>query len=107
MLEKEALEMASSSAPRKPEEQIRDAVEKRLRMVIPYKTTWPQAMAIMTLPPNVPISLANLLTLIDDICYYAGDRSVDVSHITISYLFVSVLRVRCLSDVLFKCYTLL
>ncbi|XP_012227820.1 ubiquinone biosynthesis protein COQ9, mitochondrial isoform X2 [Linepithema humile] len=82
ILEKEALEMASTSVPRKPEEQVRDALEKRLRMVIPYKKTWPQAMAIMTLPPNVPVSLANLLTLIDDICYYAGDRSVDFNWYT-------------------------
>lgn len=60
------------------ESQVYNAVETRLRMVIPYKKTWPQALALMTLPPNVPKSLANLLTLVDDICYYAGDRSVDV-----------------------------
>lgn len=57
---------------------VLNAVETRLRMVIPYKKTWPQALALMSLPPNVPKSLANLLTLVDDICYYAGDRSVDV-----------------------------
>ncbi|KZC04979.1 Ubiquinone biosynthesis protein COQ9, mitochondrial, partial [Dufourea novaeangliae] len=62
--------------------QVRDAVETRLRMVIPYKKTWPQALALMTLPPNVPMSLANLLTLVDDICYYAGDRSVDINWYT-------------------------
>lgn len=82
ILEKEALAIkADSSNPRRmPEQQVRDAVETRLRMVIPYKKTWPQAMAIMTLPPHVPTALANLLTLVDDICYYAGDRSVDVSR---------------------------
>lgn len=63
--------------------QVRNAVETRLRMVIPYKKTWPQALALMALPPNVPMSLANLLTLVDDICYYAGDRSVDVRIISI------------------------
>ncbi|XP_072754495.1 ubiquinone biosynthesis protein COQ9, mitochondrial [Anoplolepis gracilipes] len=84
MLEKEALAIeADPSSPRKaPEQQIRDAVETRLRMMIPYKKTWPQALAIMTLPPNVPTSLANLLTLVDDICYYAGDRSVDINWYT-------------------------
>lgn len=88
MLEKETLAIeADPSSPRKaPEVQIRDAVETRLRMVIPYKKTWPQALAIMTLPPNVPTALANLLTLVDDICYYAGDRSVDVSRIADIYL---------------------
>lgn len=83
MLEKEtlAIEMDPSKPQKTPEQQIRDAIETRLRMVIPYKKTWSQALAIMTLPPNVPTALANLLTLVDDICYYAGDRSVDVSHI--------------------------
>ncbi|XP_070151044.1 ubiquinone biosynthesis protein COQ9, mitochondrial [Polyergus mexicanus] len=84
MLEKETLAIeADPSSPQKaPEMQIRDAVETRLRMVIPYKKTWPQALAIMTLPPNVPTALANLLTLVDDICYYAGDRSVDINWYT-------------------------
>ncbi|XP_012543174.1 ubiquinone biosynthesis protein COQ9, mitochondrial [Monomorium pharaonis] len=84
ILEKEALaiEADSLSSRKTPEEQVRDAVEIRLRMVIPYKKTWPQAMAIMTLPPHVPTALANLLTLVDDICYYAGDRSVDINWYT-------------------------
>jgi ubiquinone biosynthesis protein COQ9 len=63
-----------------PAEFIRGAVEKRLRMNMPYINKWPQALGIMSLPPNAPSALANLLTLVDDICYYAGDRSVDVSH---------------------------
>ncbi|XP_011646126.1 ubiquinone biosynthesis protein COQ9, mitochondrial [Pogonomyrmex barbatus] len=80
ILKKEALAIEANPPSRKtPEQQVRDAVETRLRMVIPYKKTWPQAMAIMTLPPNVPTALANLLTLVDDICYYAGDRSVDIN----------------------------
>lgn len=88
MLEKEILAIeADPLSPRKtPEQQVRDAVETRLRMVIPYKKTWPQALAIMTLSPNIPNALANLLTLVDDICYYAGDRSVDVSRIANIYL---------------------
>jgi ubiquinone biosynthesis protein COQ9 len=49
-------------------------------MIIPYINKWPQALGIMSLPANAPSALANLLTLVDDICYYAGDRSVDVSH---------------------------
>ncbi|EZA55726.1 ubiquinone biosynthesis protein COQ9, mitochondrial [Ooceraea biroi] len=83
ILKKQALDTKESpSGKRKPEQQVRDAVEIRLRMVIPYKKTWPQAIAIMSLPPNVPTSLANLLTLVDDICYYAGDRSVDINWYT-------------------------
>lgn len=33
----------------------------------------------MSLPQNVNSALATLLTMVDDICFYAGDRSVDVS----------------------------
>lgn len=55
------------------------AIKQRLLKLHPYIKTWPQALAMMTLPPNVPTSLANMLTLVDDICYFSGDRSVDVS----------------------------
>ncbi|XP_055301489.1 ubiquinone biosynthesis protein COQ9, mitochondrial [Sitodiplosis mosellana] len=58
------------------------AIRLRLEMIIPYKETWPQALAIMTLPQNVPTSLAQLLTLVDDVCYCAGDRSVDIGWYT-------------------------
>lgn len=58
---------------------ISHALRMRLQMIEPYLAHWPQALGIMSLPQNVPTSLAQLLTLIDDICYYAGDRSVDVS----------------------------
>lgn len=55
------------------------AVRMRLELTLSHKSNWSQALAIMTLPQNVPNSLAQLLTLVDDICFYAGDRSVDVS----------------------------
>lgn len=55
------------------------ALKQRLEKLDPHVKTWPQALAIMTLPPNVPTSLANMLTLVDDICYYSGDRSINVS----------------------------
>ena len=61
-----------------PADFIHDAIRIRLLMIEPYLSKWPQALALMSLPANVTTSLANLLTLIDDICYYAGDRSVNV-----------------------------
>jgi ubiquinone biosynthesis protein COQ9 len=64
-----------------PKEFVRWALQERLCMIQPFIKTWPQALAIMTLPPNVPKSLANMLTLVDDICYFSGDRSVDVRKI--------------------------
>lgn len=36
-------------------------------------------MSILLLPHNIPESLKHLSTLVDDIWYYAGDRSTDVS----------------------------
>lgn len=48
-------------------------------LIICFRATWPKAMAIQALPNNVPNSLATLLSLVDDICYHSGDRSVDVS----------------------------
>lgn len=53
-------------------------LQRRLEKLEPFVNTWPQALAIMALPQNVPTSLANLLTLADDICYFSGDRSVEV-----------------------------
>ncbi|XP_012257552.1 ubiquinone biosynthesis protein COQ9, mitochondrial [Athalia rosae] len=77
-----AIKEDSSKAKKSPDLYVKDALETRLRMLVPYKKIWPQAMGLMALPPNVPTALANLLTLVDDICYYAGDRSVDFNWYT-------------------------
>uniref|UniRef100_A0A034W9H4 Ubiquinone biosynthesis protein n=1 Tax=Bactrocera dorsalis TaxID=27457 RepID=A0A034W9H4_BACDO len=58
------------------------AVRTRLEMVLPYKAQWSQALALIALPKNAANSLAQVLTLVDDICYYAGDRSVDFGWYT-------------------------
>ncbi|KAH1010794.1 ubiquinone biosynthesis protein COQ9, mitochondrial [Dendroctonus ponderosae] len=63
--------------PISPGQFVELAIQERLKMLVPYVHKWPQAIAIMSLPPNVPTALAALLTMVDDICYYAGDRSVD------------------------------
>ncbi|XP_062246488.1 ubiquinone biosynthesis protein COQ9, mitochondrial isoform X2 [Platichthys flesus] len=68
--------------PKKTADFLRDAVETRLRMHIPYIETWPQAMSILLLPHNIPDSLKHLSTLVDDIWYYAGDRSTDMNWYT-------------------------
>ncbi|XP_033754409.1 ubiquinone biosynthesis protein COQ9, mitochondrial-like isoform X2 [Pecten maximus] len=61
---------------------ITNAVETRLRMVMPYLDNWHQAMAIQALPENIPYAWTNLLQLTDDIWYYAGDRSHDFNWYT-------------------------
>lgn len=58
------------------------ALEARLRMILPYIDTWPQAMAIQTLPQNAVESWTNLANLVDEVWYYAGDRSVDFNWYT-------------------------
>ncbi|KAJ8977185.1 hypothetical protein NQ317_018066 [Molorchus minor] len=71
------LQAEQENKPIPPGQFAEKAIEARLKMTIPYISKWPQAIAIMSLPPNVPNALATLLTMVDDICYYAGDRSVD------------------------------
>lgn len=68
--------------PKKTSEFLREAVEVRLRMYIPYIETWPQAMSILLLPHNIPDSLKHLSSMVDDIWYYAGDRSTDMNWYT-------------------------
>ncbi|XP_066148374.1 ubiquinone biosynthesis protein COQ9, mitochondrial-like isoform X3 [Euwallacea fornicatus] len=73
----EKLQNEFSQKPVAPGKFVELAIQERLKLLIPYIHKWPQAIAIMSLPPNMPYALAALLTMIDDICYYAGDRSVD------------------------------
>ncbi|XP_068169093.1 ubiquinone biosynthesis protein COQ9, mitochondrial isoform X2 [Antennarius striatus] len=68
--------------PKKTADFLRDAVEIRLRMHIPYIESWPQAMSILLLPHNIPDSLKHLSSLVDDIWFYAGDRSTDMNWYT-------------------------
>ncbi|XP_037948779.1 ubiquinone biosynthesis protein COQ9, mitochondrial [Teleopsis dalmanni] len=58
------------------------AVRTRMEMIIVYKAQWPQALALIALPQNASTALAQVLTLVDDICYYSGDRSVDFDWYT-------------------------
>jgi len=76
----EQMKQETGGAPTIPEPMdfVKKCIRIRLTMLIPVLKQWPQASGIMSLPQNAPRGLANLLTLIDDICYYAGDRSVDV-----------------------------
>nr|XP_002121764.1 ubiquinone biosynthesis protein COQ9-B, mitochondrial [Ciona intestinalis] len=61
---------------------IRSAVEYRLRMIIPCIGAWPQAMGILARPDIFPKSAEELAKMVDDIWYYAGDRSADINWYT-------------------------
>ncbi|XP_075045560.1 ubiquinone biosynthesis protein COQ9, mitochondrial isoform X2 [Mixophyes fleayi] len=83
MLEEEHKLVQLGSAEKKPTAQfLRDALEARLKMHIPYMGQWPQALGILLLPHNIPSSLKLLTAMVDDIWHYAGDQSTDVSWYT-------------------------
>ncbi|XP_030326694.1 ubiquinone biosynthesis protein COQ9, mitochondrial [Strigops habroptila] len=83
LLEQEQKLVQLGEAEKKPTDQfLKDAVEARLRMLIPYIEKWPQALSILLLPRNIPSSLNLLASLIDDIWQYAGDQSTDFNWYT-------------------------
>ncbi|KAM4018384.1 ubiquinone biosynthesis protein COQ9, mitochondrial [Anomaloglossus baeobatrachus] len=83
LLEQEHKLVQLGSTEKKTTEQfLRDAVEARLRMVVPYIGRWPQAVGILLLPHNLPSSLTLLTAMVDDIWHYASDQSTDVSWYT-------------------------
>ncbi|XP_048371196.1 ubiquinone biosynthesis protein COQ9, mitochondrial [Sphaerodactylus townsendi] len=67
---------------KKTDQFLKDAVEARLRMLIPYIEKWPQAISILLLPHNIPASLNLLTSMVDDMWHYAGDQSTDFNWYT-------------------------
>ncbi|RKP35919.1 rpsU-divergently transcribed protein, partial [Dimargaris cristalligena] len=63
-------------------DRIRTACRIRLQLTEPYAHRWKEAAAILALPSNIPIATQHLYELSDDIWYYAGDRSADMSWYT-------------------------
>ncbi|XP_035232458.1 ubiquinone biosynthesis protein COQ9, mitochondrial-like isoform X2 [Stegodyphus dumicola] len=58
---------------------LENALEFRLRMVIPFVSNWPEAMALMLFPTQIPADTKNLLDMADQIWHYSGDKSLDMS----------------------------
>ncbi|KAJ3042098.1 Ubiquinone biosynthesis protein coq9, mitochondrial [Rhizophlyctis rosea] len=58
---------------------IRAACVARLKMTAPYIQRWPEAVALMMQPQNMPNTLKDLGELMDEMWFIAGDRSVDWS----------------------------
>eukprot|EP00057_Strongylocentrotus_purpuratus_P016131 XP_011670605.1 PREDICTED: ubiquinone biosynthesis protein COQ9, mitochondrial [Strongylocentrotus purpuratus] len=61
---------------------IRDALQTRLRMIIPYHAQWPEAMCLTARPENIAEHFSNLANLMDTIWYHAGDKSADFNWYT-------------------------
>jgi len=58
---------------------IEDSVKLRLKMIIPYIDSWPQAMKLMASPSVASEVFENGANLMDEIWYHAGDMTTDIS----------------------------
>ena len=63
-------------------ERIKFGARTRLEMLEPLIATWPQGMALGALPQNAPHTAKKLIQLSDEIWYFAGDKSTDLSWYT-------------------------
>ncbi|KAL4892637.1 COQ9-domain-containing protein [Aspergillus ambiguus] len=64
------------------DEKTRILIMERLRMNSDIKHQWQDALALMSLAGNIPLSLSELHALASDILYLAGDSSVDSAWYT-------------------------
>ncbi|KAM9607028.1 ubiquinone biosynthesis protein COQ9, mitochondrial isoform 2-T2 [Trichechus inunguis] len=80
--EEQKLVQLGQAEKRKTDRFLRDAVETRLRMLIPYIEHWPRALSILMLPHNIPPSLNLLTNMVDEMWHYAGDQSTDFNWYT-------------------------
>ncbi|OQS07130.1 ubiquinone biosynthesis protein COQ9 [Thraustotheca clavata] len=63
-------------------DRLKRGVQIRLQLLAPYLHVWPQAMALGALPQNAPTTMRKLAQMADDIWFFAGDRSTDISWYT-------------------------
>ncbi|OQR84315.1 ubiquinone biosynthesis protein COQ9 [Achlya hypogyna] len=63
-------------------DRLKRGVQIRLQLLAPYLHVWPQAMALGALPQNAPTTMKKLAQAADDIWFFAGDRSTDLSWYT-------------------------
>ncbi|KAJ7312124.1 hypothetical protein JRQ81_006466 [Phrynocephalus forsythii] len=83
LLEEQHKLVQLGQAEKKTTDQIlKDALEARLRMLIPYIEKWPQAISVLLMPHNIPASLNLLTNMVDDMWHYAGDQSTDFNWYT-------------------------
>ncbi|XP_074067347.1 ubiquinone biosynthesis protein COQ9, mitochondrial [Macrotis lagotis] len=82
MEEEQKLVQLGQAEKRKTDQFLRNAVETRLRMLIPYIEHWPRALGTLMLPHNIPASLNLLTSMVDDMWHYAGDQSTDINWYT-------------------------
>ncbi|KAG2418086.1 hypothetical protein HFD88_001187 [Aspergillus terreus] len=64
------------------DEKTKTLIMERLRMNADIRHQWQDALAVMSLAGNIPLSLSELHALASDILYLAGDNSVDAAWYT-------------------------
>ncbi|PYH97306.1 ubiquinone biosynthesis protein COQ9 [Aspergillus ellipticus CBS 707.79] len=77
-VEEDAL-LQSPQGPLSTDQKVKILVMERLRMNVEVRDKWQDALAVMSLGENIPSSLSELHSLLDDILDLAGDVSVDAS----------------------------
>lgn len=61
---------------------LKDAIKTRLQLQVPYFDRWAEALSLVASPKVVPRAAEQFAHLIDDIWFYAGDESSDVTWYT-------------------------
>ncbi|GES61060.1 ubiquinone biosynthesis protein coq9 [Aspergillus terreus] len=64
------------------DDKTKTLIMERLRMNADIRHQWQDALAVMSLAGNIPLSLSELHALASDILYLAGDNSVDAAWYT-------------------------
>ena len=61
---------------------LKDAIKTRLELQLPFFDRWAEALALVVSPKVVPRATEQFAHLIDDIWFYAGDKSTDINWYT-------------------------
>ena len=61
---------------------LKDAIKTRLELQLPFYERWAEALALVLSPKVVPRATEQFAHLIDDIWFYAGDKSTDINWYT-------------------------
>jgi len=70
-------------------DRILEGIKIRLSYQIPYLTRWHEALALGSLPNNLPTTMEKLTNIADEIWYIAGDPSADLNWYTKRGLLIS------------------
>nr|CCA20616.1 ubiquinone biosynthesis protein COQ9 putative [Albugo laibachii Nc14] len=74
-LDNRTTQLQSMSVP----DRLKTGLKTRLEYLVPYRGNWAQAMALGAMPRNALPTFQRLAKLVDEIWYYAGDVSTDMS----------------------------